>query len=262
MKFAGLICFVSIIFFSSCTSQRNAATGINYLENAKDTSGREALNMSQPLIQKGDLLSIKVFSKANGLDSKADAPYNLQETGIGSGSNSTASGFLVDQNGNIEYPQIGVLHVEGLTRDQLAETIKNKLQEQLTQPSVMVRFLNFKISVLGEVKSPGTFTLPTERVTILDALGLSGDITDFGKKNNVMVVRENNGQIERGRIDLTSGSMFSSPYYRLQQNDVVLVESNGRRLHQQQRQDVAQQIGIATSIITAIALILNFIRLR
>ena len=124
----------------------------------------------------------------------------------------------------------------------------------------MVRFLNFKISVLGEVKSPGTFTLPTERVTILEALGLSGDVTEFGTKNNVMVVRENNGQIERGRIDLTSDSMFSSPYYRLQQNDVVFVESNGRNLKQLQRQETAQQIGIASSIITAIALILNFIK--
>lgn len=262
MKSARLICFVAIIVFTSCTAQRQRATGINYLENAKDTSGKEAVNMPQPLIQKGDLLSIKVFSKANGLDSKADAPYNLQETGISSGSNSTASGFLVDQNGNIEYPQLGVLHLEGLTREQVADLIKSKVDTSLTQPSVIVRFLNFKISVLGEVKSPGTFSLQTERVTILDALGLSGDITDFGKKNNVMVVRENNGQIERGRIDLTSNSMFSSPYYRLQQNDVVLVESNGRRLRQQERQDVAQQIGIATSIITAIALILNFIRLR
>ena len=262
MKLASLICFVAIIIFSSCTAQRHRATGINYLENAKDTSGKEALNMQQPLIQKGDLLSIKIFSKANGLDSKADAPYNLQETGISSGSNSTASGFLVDQNGNIEYPQLGVLHLEGLTREQVADLIKSKVDTSLSQPSVIVRFLNFKISVLGEVKSPGTFSLPTERVTILDALGLSGDITDFGKKNNVMVVRENNGQIERGRIDLTSSSMFSSPYYRLQQNDVVLVESNGRRLRQQERQDLAQQIGITTSIITAIALILNFIRLR
>jgi polysaccharide export outer membrane protein len=124
----------------------------------------------------------------------------------------------------------------------------------------MVRFLNFKISVLGEVNSPGSYTLPTERVTILEALGLSGDITEFGRKNNVMVVRENNGQIERGRIDLTSDSMFVSPYYRLQQNDVVFVEATGRKLKQQERQETAQQIGIATSIITAIALILNFIR--
>ncbi|HTM91750.1 MAG TPA: hypothetical protein VL095_05000, partial [Flavisolibacter sp.] len=137
----------------------------------------------------------------------------------------------------------------------------SKLETQLTQPSVIVRFQNFKISILGEVNSPGSFSLPTERVTILEALGLSGDITPYGTKNNVMVIREDgNGQIERGVVDLTSDSMFSSPYYRLQQNDVVLVESNGKRIRQQQRQETAQQIGIATSIITAVALILNFIK--
>jgi polysaccharide export outer membrane protein len=212
------------------------------------------------LIQKGDLLSIRVFSKANGIrtpdQTNADEPYNLQEQGT-----SGTTGFQVDQNGNIEYPQLGSLHVEGLTKEQTSDLIRSKLDTLLEQPSVIVRFLNFKISVLGEVKSPGTFTLPTERVTILEALGLSGDVTDFGRKNNVMVVRENsNGQIERGRIDLTSDSMFSSPFYRLQQNDVVFVESNGRKLQQQERQETAQQIGIATSIITAIALILNFIK--
>lgn len=258
MKAFSLFSFFILVFFTySCTIHKSTTN--NYLQNAKDTSGKEALNIQPPVVQKGDLLSIKVFSKANGLDPKADAPYNLQETSS-AGGGTTASGFMVDQNGNIEYPQLGSLHVERLTREQVAELIKSRLQDQLIQPSVLVRFQNFKVSVLGEVRSPGTFTLPTERVTILEALGLSGDITDYGTKNNVMVVREVDGQIERGRIDLTSSDMFTSPYYRLQQNDVVFVESNGRRLKQEQRQETAQQIGIASSIITAIALILNFIK--
>jgi polysaccharide export outer membrane protein len=260
MKFFSLLFFAVIVFYaSSCTTQKRATTQ-NYLERANDTTGKSVVNLQPPVVQKGDLLSIKVFSKANGLDPKADAPYNLQETGTAAGGNAATAGFMTDQNGNIEYPQIGLLHVEGLTREQIAELIKSKLDGQLIQPSVIVRFLNFKISVLGEVNSPGSYTLPTERVTILEALGLSGDITEFGRKNNVMVVRENNGQIERGRIDLTSDSMFVSPYYRLQQNDVVFVEATGRKLQQQERQETAQQIGLGISIITAIALILNFIR--
>jgi polysaccharide export outer membrane protein len=255
-----LFCLLALILLvSSCTTQKTA-TNINYLENAKDTSVNEVVNLQPPVVQKGDLLSIKVFSSANGIKPEADAPYNLQETSTASGGNSTVAGFMVDMQGNIEYPQLGSLHVEGLTRQQVADLIKSKLQGQLTQPSVIVRFLNFKISVLGEVKAPGTFTLPTERVTILEAIGLSGDITDFGRKNNVMVVRENNGQIEKGIVDLTSSTMFASSYYRLQQNDVVFVESNGKRLQQQQRQETAQQIGLGISIITAIALILNFIK--
>lgn len=262
MKVLSLFCFSVVLFCASCTTQKNLTTE-NYLQNVKDTTGKGVINAQQPVVQKGDLLSIKVFSKANGIQPQLDAPYNLQETSTAAvGSNTATAGFLVDQNGNIEYPQLGVLHIEGLTREQVAELIRTKLlaTEQLDQPSVNVRFLNFKIAVLGEVRTPGTFTLPTERVTILEALGLSGDITEFGKKTNVMVVRESNGQVETGRIDLTSGNMFSSPYYRLQQNDVVFVESNGKKLKQQERQELAQQVGIATSIITAIALILNFIK--
>lgn len=262
MKCFSLFCFAAIVLYaSSCTTQR--ATTQNYLEKVNDTIGRTIVNIEPPVVQKGDLLSIKIFSKANGLDPRPDAAYNLQEAGAAGGGNAAAGGFMVDQNGNIEYPQLGTLHLEGLSREQVAGLIKSKIEEDtlLREPvGVIVRFLNFKVSILGEVNNPGSFTLPTERVTILEALGLSGDITDFGKKNNVMVVRENNGQIERGRIDLTSDSMFLSPYYRLQQNDVVFVESNGKKLQQQQRQETAQQIGIATSIITAIALILNFIR--
>lgn len=261
MRIFSLLCFCTFLFFaSSCTTQKSVTN--NYLENAKDTTGNNVVNLQPPVVQKGDLLSIKVFSKANGLNPQADAPYNLQESGTSSmGGTNAISGYMVDQNGTIEYPQLGTLHVEGLTREQVAGLIKSKLEGQLTQPSVIVRFQNFKISVLGEVNRPGSFTLPTERVTILEAIGLSGDITDFGIKNNVMVVREDStGRIERGKVDLTSDSMFSSPYYRLQQNDVVFVESNGRKLKQQQRQETAQQIGIATSIITAVALILNFIK--
>lgn len=250
---------LTLIFYAfSCTTQK--ITTNNYLENVKDTTGRNTVNLQPPVVQKGDLLSIKVFSKANGLDPKADAPYNLQEAGTTGGGNAMTSGFMVDLNGDIEYPQLGKLHVEGLTREQVAELIKSKLQDQLIQPSVDVRFLNFKISVLGEVGTPGTFTLPTERVTILEALGLSGDVTEFGRKDKVMIIREINGEVERGIIDLTSDSMFSSPYYRLQQNDIVFVESNGRRIKQEQRQETAQQIGLGISIITAIALILNFIK--
>lgn len=258
MRSISLFSFLAILFFgASCTSQRIVTN--NYLQNSKDTSGKDSLLIKAVTIQKGDNLSIKVFSIANGINPEIDALYNLQEAGTPGGG---TPGYLVDQNGDIRFPQLGKLHVEGFTKEGLAEYLENRLQADtaLTNPSVVVRFLNYKITVLGEVNSPGTHTLPSENVTILDALGLSGDITDFGRKNNVMVIRENNGHIEKGTIDLTSSGMFSSPYYQLQQNDVVFVESNGRKLKQQERQDLAQQIGIATSIVTAIALILNFIK--
>ena len=189
-----------------------------------------------------------------------DIPYNLPEQVVAGGSGTTTAGFLVDQKGNIEYPRIGTIHAEGLTKEQLSETIKDKLKEQLTEPSVIVRFVNYKITVLGEVRSPGTFTLPTDKITILEALGLAGDITDFGRRSTVKILRENNNQREIGTINLTSKELFTSPFYHLQQNDVVFVEQESRKIRQQEQQNLAQQIGIATSIITAIALILNFIK--
>lgn len=256
MRIFNFFILLSIFFLASCTSQKETIN--NYLQNRTDTTGKMILNMPEPVIQKGDLLSIKVFSLSTIPD--IDKPYNIPTETTTSTGGTTTPGLLVDVDGNIDYPGLGTLHVEGLTRRQLQQLIKEKLVGKLTQPSVLVRFTNFKVSVLGEVRNPGNFIVPTERVTILEALSLAGDITEFGKKNTVQVIRENNGQGEVGKIDLTSNSMFSSPYFRLQQNDVVLVEQTGRKLKQQEQQNVAQQVGIAVSIITAIALILNFIK--
>jgi len=248
---AGIICLAT-----SCRVQKR--TFNNYLENVADTTLPIQQNIPDPLIQKNDILSIRVYSMS--INPATDMPYNLPEQAVAGGSGTTTAGFLVDQNGNIEYPRIGTLHVEGLTKEQLSDAIKDKLKEHLTQPSVIIRFVNYKITVLGEVRSPGTFTLPTDKVTILEALGLAGDITDFGKRASVKILRENNNQREIGTVNLTSKELFTSPFYHLQQNDVVFVEQESMKIRQQEQQNLAQQIGIATSIITAIALILNFIK--
>lgn len=255
MRIFQLTAFVLTLFLFSCKSQQKIT---NYLQQV-DTTDQLLLNLTEPRIQKNDLLSIKVYSQS--ADPRTDIPYNLPEQAAGGGAgSSTAAGFLVDEKGTIEYPQLGTLHVEGLTKEELAQQIKNKLAEVLKNPSVIVRFLNYRVTVLGEVRSPGTFTVPTDRVTVLEALGLAGDITEFGKRDTVKVAREVNGQMQIGYVSLASGDLFHSPYYRLQQNDVVFVEQTRRKLQQEERRDVAQQIGIATSIITAIALIINIIR--
>lgn len=248
-----LFCTVIMVLISSCRTQQKGFS--NYIQDVSDTTIRDAMISKQSVIRQGDLLSIKVFSQANGM-SDADLPYNLPEQGATGG----AAGFLVDPEGFIEYPQLGKIKAEGLTRDELAAIMKKMLETELSQPSVIIRFLNYRITILGEVRSPSTITVPTEKLTILEALGLAGDISEFGKKENVKIIRETNGVVEVGTIDLTSKDMFASPYFRLQQNDVVYVEQSGRRIKQQEQQQIAMQIGIATSIITAIALILNIIR--
>jgi polysaccharide export outer membrane protein len=253
MRFSGLLILACLIALASCRPQRTVNN--NYLQNVRDTSGRDTALAALPVIQKNDLLSIHVYSRAIGSQPEVDAPYNIPAEGEG-----TAAGFQVDQNGNIEYPQIGVLHVEGMTKEELAQEIRKKFEGQLDHPSVTVRFINFRVTVLGEVGQPGTFTVPTERVTILEALGLSGDITEFGRKDNVKIVRETAGNRQIGTIDLTSKDMFNSPFYRLQQNDVVFVEQTKKKSKQQDQQMLVQQIGIASSILTAIALVLNLIK--
>jgi len=245
------------VFILSCGSQKGIVT--NYLENSTDSAATSLVKLAEPLIQKNDLLSVKVYSLASRPE--IDALYNLPEqTIMGSSTTTATAGFLVDNEGNIEFPRIGTLHVEGLKKAELAEQLKNRLDTILKSPTVIVRFLNFKVTVLGEVRGPGTFNVPTERITILEALGLAGDITEFGNKATVKIMRENSNQASIQTVDLTSKSLFASPLYRLQQNDVVFVEQTNRRIRQQEQQNFAQQLGFVTGIVTALALLLNFIR--
>jgi len=257
MRILFFLCLSAVLFLFSCGTQKEIVK--NYLEKTNDTTGTNLINLTEPVIQKDDLLSIKVYSLA--AKPEIDALYNLPEQTVAGSSTTTATaGFLVDAEGNIEYPRLGTIHAEGLKKNELAQLIRGKLDTILKSPSVIVRFLNYRITVLGEVRTPGTFTIPTERITILEALGLAGDITEFGNKATVKIKRESGGLVSVQTIDLTAKDIFTSPYYRLQQNDVIFVEQNRRKLQQQEQQTIAQQVGIATGIITAIALIINIIR--
>ena len=260
MKFTRIpaLLFLSVYFFSCGTQQKLPG----YLENTIDTSGKGELKIPELHIQKNDLLSIQVYSLSTL--PQADEPFNLPCNNA-SGGQTTASvcGFMVDINGNIEYPRLGIFHVEGLTKLELAAQIKKRLtepKELLKDPNVIIRFLNYKITVLGEVAHPGTINVPGERITILEAIGLSGDITLYGRKNTVKVIREVNNKIEIGLIDLSSKNLFESPYYNLMQNDVVMVEPSKQRIKSTDQALVQQKISFAVSIISAISVIYSIIR--
>lgn len=256
MPFRILLIFALFpLLFFSCRTQRAV---YNYLEEIKDTSFKKSVYITEPFIQKNDLISIRVYSAS--LDPSVDQLYNM-----GNQQNQTAqsmqfTGYLVDVNGNIEMPRVGALHVEGLKKSELEALIKSKLEAQLTQPSVVVRFLNFRITVLGEVGTPGVLNIPTERLTILEAVGMAGGVTEFGKIKEVKILRENNGVRQLGTLDLTSQNIFQSPYYQLQQNDVVLVDQNRYKLRRTEQTRISQQIGFALSIITSIALLYNIFK--
>jgi len=219
------------ILLMSCTSQRRVA----YFRDM-DASSAEAINRAfnethEARIAVGDFLSIIV----SGLDPMAVAPFNIPIATFASpGSNQaqvmpTIQPYIVDFNGNINFPVVGKIHLAGLTRSQAVERIEQKLEPFLRDAIVTLQFLHFQVNVLGEVARPGTFTIRNERVTILEALAMAGDMTIFGRRNNVLVIRENNGELEFARLNLNSDEIFTSPFYYLQQNDVVYVEPNVMR---------------------------------
>jgi polysaccharide export outer membrane protein len=227
-----------------------------YLEDFSDTSGKVEVKFPEPLIQKNDQLSIVVYSEA--LDGgQTDAYFN--QPIITSGNTQAQQGYLVDNEGYLLYPRIGKIKAAGLTKDQVANEIKKELSTKLKNPAVIVRIMNFKVTLLGEVARPGPITLPTEKLTILEAIGLAGDVTIYGMKDDIVVMRETDGAVEIGKVDLSSKKIFESPYYFLRQNDVVLINPNKNKARLSD-QVFNQRLGIAFSIINTIALLYNVFR--
>jgi len=159
---------------------------------------------------------------------------NITETtsiGASGGGGGTMLGYLVDKNGNIEFPILGTIHVGGLTKSEAVELIKRKLAPYLKDPIVTIRFMNFRVSVLGEVSRPGSFNLGNERINLLEVLAMAGDLTILGKRENVLVIRENeDGTKSSVRINLTTNDAFKSPFFYMQQNDIVYVEPNRTKI--------------------------------
>lgn len=191
-------------------------------------------NFYSPVFKKGDLLSIMVM----GMNAEAVVPFNLPNNTYVTGNMGgyyqgapTPPGYSIDIEGNIDFPVIGKLHIEGLSRLQTIDLLKQKLSEYISKPSVNIRILNYKVTVLGEVKNPGTFTIPNERITLPEALGIAGDLLITGKRKDVLVIRETDGKKSEFRVDLTSKELFASPVYYLQQNDIVYVTPNRSRIN-------------------------------
>lgn len=210
---------------TSCVSPKT----IVYFQG--DTARYSSQDINQhyiPLIQPNDILSIVVGS----LNAEANEVFNTPNLFTTTSTNYSATGgsklqplgYLVDSDGSIEVPLIGKVQIGGLRTTDAADKIRTSLLKYLKEPSVIVRNLNFKISVLGEVKLPAVYVIPDEKITLPEVLSLAGDLTIYGNRSNVMIIREENGKREYARIDLTSRDVFNSPYYYLHKNDVIYVE--------------------------------------
>ena len=182
-----------------------------------------------PVFKTDDFIAVVVTAE----DPETAIPFNFPSTGVREPINfgytigtPSRTGYLVDAQGNIDLPIIGKIHVEGKDRMTLTAELQAKYAEYLKHPVVNIQIQNFKVTVLGEVTRPGTFQIPNERITLLEAIGLAGDLRITGERNNVLVIRDNNGVKTQFRIDLTKKELLASPVYYLEQNDVVYVEPN------------------------------------
>lgn len=252
---------------SSCVQHRQL---INFNEaNLPEDTPEQIVNAMNLTIQPEDALRIEVSS----IDESAAAPFNLGAQGQQGGMNMQQmggggggffgleifQGYLVDQDGYIDFPVLGPLKVKGLTLEETKAIIYGKLEEYLVNPVVNVRYLNLKITVLGEVNTPGLIRLSNKRVTLLEAIGMAGDLSDYANRNNVLVIREEEGRRTYTRLDLQSAEIFMSPYFYMQQNDVIYVEPIQARIATVA--DPAQRIiSYATAGLSLISLIIALSR--
>lgn len=234
--------------FSSCVQRAE----VDYFQDATYGLSEQKLQNFQAIIQKNDELSITVSSKQPELV----APFAVTEMGdSGSGSSGQQKGYLVGSDGNIVLPVIGTVHAEGKTCATLGQEIANRLRsdDYIKDAAVNVRIMNFKFSVLGEVGSPGTYTADGERVTVLQAISKAGDLTIDGNRD-ITLVREKDGKLEFVKLDLRSTKLFETPYYYLQQNDVIIVSPSDKTINT--RSEGMQLVGwTATGVSLLVAII-------
>lgn len=245
----------------SCGNTRH----LQYLQGQFDTTKLSQVQYPEPVIQNNELVSITVYSD----DPRASAYYNLpaQPTIAGTATVSTptmptstpASSYLVDEAGNIQFPGLGILHVQGMTKAELYKLLESKLADKLQHPYFIIRLSSYKITMIGEVAKPGQFTIPNERVSLLEAIALAGDLTNYGRRDNVLIIREINGQRKFVRLDLRNPEILGSPYFYLQPNDVVMVDINKNKAASSDQATV-RNISLATSIISVLAVVISVLR--
>ncbi len=251
-----LLTFVSIVL-CSCTSGKE----ISYLQGIPE-SFEQTINESYEIkIQPDDLISIMVNSRDHELAQMFNMPMVSYQMDTKVTGQNMVLGYLVTQEGTIDFPQLGVLHVGGMTRNELTKYIKNELitKGYVTDPVVTVQFKNFQVSVLGEVSKPGTFDISSDRITIFDALSRAGDMTVYGVRDQVKLIREENGKRTISVVDLRGDAILYSPFYYLQQNDVVYVEPNDAKAGQSKinsNRTIATYASILSVLLSALSLAL------
>lgn len=245
----------TLIFFSCATPK-----DVLYFQDIDTLEEYSVSQRNNPTIREDDLLIITVSAP----DMETVRPYNLMietrptysSTNLSLSNNSQQQTYLVDSDGHIELPILGRQHVAGKTRAQLVDHLRNLILKDVKDPIVNVRIVNYKVTVLGEVNRPGSYTIEGERITLPEALGLAGDMTIYGKRKNVVVLREVAGKRTHEIIDLTTVESLNSDYYYLKQNDVVYVSPNSAQVQSSKfNRNATVYVSVASLLISVLVLV-------
>lgn len=253
---------IIIVFFcmvyASCTTSKQMVYVNDLSASSLDSVLKKAQFAFEARIQKNDLLWITVGGPNSSDLVALNSAIGFPQGGSGGSAINQAGqvvGYLVEADGSVKMPYIGKVNAAGLSRIQLEDSLRMAFAAYTIDPVVNVRFMNFKVTVMGEVARPGAFTISNERVTLLEAIGLAGDLTVMGKREDVLIIREINGTREVGRINLLSKDLFESPYYYLRTNDIVYVSPASAKFFARER--LPQFISLAAGSLSILAIILS-----
>ena len=238
---------VVILFFGPCITYKP----VPYFSDFSDTAKPETIKtviFKNPTIQPNDILLVTIATLDNSLVSSVNATNTINAGA------QPANGNVVNAQGMVELPFVGSIKVSGLTTAEAQDTIKAAAAKLFNAPVVSVRYASFKITILGEVRNPGSFTMPNEKVTLFDALGTAGDLTDFGKSNSILLIRDSSGENKQMvRLNINSKEIIHSPYYFLRPNDMLYVEPTSEKLiNRTKTENAARNIGLISSSLALI----------
>jgi polysaccharide export outer membrane protein len=244
-----LFILLSVFFFVACVSRKELV----YYQDFGDATYAGRINKYEIKIQPDDLLMIIVTAD----EPSSAIPFNLTAASIPTISSSnpfirgqeSIQSYLVDQDGNIDFPILGKLKIGGMLRSDVMRLLESKIRLYVKNPIVTIRLINFKVSVQGEVNNPGVFGVNTDRITLIEALTLARDLTIFGKRDNILIIREVDGVKSFNRINITDVNFINSPFYYLAQNDVIYVEPNKARIN-------GAAVGANTNVIISVTSLL------
>jgi polysaccharide export outer membrane protein len=253
--FKRTIPFLLVLLLFSCKTKKELV----YYQNIDGFASPEKINSYEIKIQPDDLLTIIVSAS----DPESAVPFNLSTISVPSAfisngyrGQDTMQSYLVDVSGAIDFPVLGKLNIGGLSRSEVMYLLESKISKYIKKPIINIRLMNFKVSVQGEVTAPGTYSINSDRVTLIEAITMAKDLTIYGKRNNILIIRDVDGVKTYNRVDITKAEFINSPYYYLAQNDVIYVEPNKVRIN---NAAVGANTGVIISITSLLITLITFV---